>query len=669
MEKGNKDKKKRMLKIGVKLVIVFCVVTSLALYMLGSTARKSASNMIENNAKDNAQEIANLTANSVEIFFREYEDLIGIFGANPNIRKITIGDFYRERLSELMQNIYDANEHISALYFINTRGSVFSYPEMNGGSENLAETPIYLDAVEKDGITWSLPRVDENGDYYFTVSMPIYNDTGYRLYGVAAMDVYIDYISEILNQTKIGKTGYPILVSQDLVTLTHPTADIVGKKLPIPAIEKMIHDDNHVATDYEFQGDEKFATFQTVENAGIHILVTMNRSEFGDQVSRLSNIILIAIVIALIISALIAFVFAKSITKGTKVVLSNMEKIKSGDLTAKIHVKSNDEIGAIGQYLQDTIDGVAGLIRNVQVVSEELSVSAQNLAATAEETSASSDEVARTVDEIAQGASDQASDAESGAVVARELSMKFQELSDNTNILLSSTREVVTANEDGVKAIDRLRTRTELSDKANADIEVVINELNLKTQSISSILDAISSIAEQTNLLALNASIEAARAGEHGRGFAVVADEIRKLAEESSRSAEEIREIVVNIQSDSNQTVDSMSQVKEIAEEQTKAVSLVNNAFESISSSVGHISKNIDAISASVLDLEDDKNAIVSSIDNISAVSEETAASSEEVTATMQQQNEAVEEVARAADTLNEISVHLKNELNKFKLD
>jgi methyl-accepting chemotaxis protein len=566
-----------------------------------------------------------------------------------------------------MNNIYNANDEVLALYYISESGDMNLYPSANiDESTDYTQLEQYQATVAAGDVTWVGPKTAEDGTNYFTVAMPVGEDS---VTGVAAMDVSINAIAEILNNIKIGETGYPILVTDDLITMSHPNPDVVGVQLPVPEIEEMILNDNHVAVDYYWNDDHKFATFQTSEKSGLHILATMETSEFEDQVSELKLYVYVIMASAVIFGVIVAIFFARSISKGTKVVMSNMEQIKNGDLTAKVHVKSNDEIGAIGKYLQETIDGVALLIRNVQVVSDELSESAQNLAATAEETSASSDEVARTVEEIAQGATDQAGDAEAGAVVARDLSLKFQELSDNTDVLLTSTQDVISANQQGVDAIDGLKEKTALSDKANADIESIINQLNDKTQSISSILDAISSIAEQTNLLALNASIEAARAGEHGRGFAVVADEIRKLAEESSRSAEEIRDIVVVIQNDSNATVKSMSDLKVIAEDQSKAVELVNETFDIISNSVNQITTNIDAISSSVHDLEEDKNAIVTSIDNISAVSEETAASSEEVTATMQQQNMAVEEVARAADTLNEVSVHLKNELSKFKLD
>ena len=676
MSKGTKSKpskvtkEKKMFKIGVKLVIMFCLVIFVALTYVGFSASNQAADIIEENFKSSTQELIIETTQIVDMFFEKYESILHIYAADPNVRKASANAMFKERLIESMETIYNTNVDITGIYYISKAGSIDTVPfaELDE-SVDYSKMEIFEDTIASDGTLWTGPIANDDGTYYMRVSQPVYNTDGSRLYGIVGIDVQLDYISEILNEIKIGESGYPTLIDQNLITLTHPDPSIIGKGVPVPEIIESIEANNHEPIDYHYGDEDKFAVYETSELTGLHILATMKTSEFKEQSSKISLNILVVNVVALLISALVAFVFARTISKGTKIVMEGMDRIKNGDLTASIEVKTNDEIGAIGKTFTETVDGIKGLLKNVQNVSDELTESAQNLAATAEETSASADEVSRTVDEIAQGASDQAGDAEAGAVVARDLSMKFQELSNNTDVLLTSTKEVIDANLEGVKAINDLREKTESSDRANSDIEAIINELNIKTQSISSILDAISSIAEQTNLLALNASIEAARAGEHGRGFAVVADEIRKLAEGSSQSAEEIRDIVINIQTDSNETVKSMEDLKHIAQEQSKAVEMVDDAFGTISTSVDHITENIDMISSSVNDLEEDKNAIVSSIDNISAVSEETAASSEEVTATMQQQNVAVEEVARAAETLNEISVHLKTELDRFKLD
>lgn len=346
-----------------------------------------------------------------------------------------------------------------------------------------------------------------------------------------------------------------------------------------------------------------------------------------------------------------------------------MESVKTGDLTVNIETNSTDEIGLLSHYFGETIEQLSQLIKNIQVVSKDVTLSAQSLAATSEEASASADEVARTVEEIAKGASEQANDAEAGVIVAQSLSDKFNLLSDKTEFMIQSTEDVVNANVQGMEMIGELKTKkTQLAEEANTRIESAVGELDSNTQSIDAILNTISAISEQTNLLALNASIEAARAGEHGRGFAVVADEIRKLAEESSGAADEIRGIVTAIISDSTKTVDEMKLVKNIGSEQADAVLNVDKSFESISISVSKIVEEIYDIKTAVEELIGDKDTIVGSIGNISAVSEETAAASEEVNASMDQQTMAVEEVARAAERLNEISITLNDELSRFKV-
>ncbi len=291
-----------------------------------------------------------------------------------------------------------------------------------------------------------------------------------------------------------------------------------------------------------------------------------------------------------------------------------------------------------------------------------------NLAASSEEASASAEEVSRTVEEIAKGASDQATDSEKGVQIAMSLSTKFTHLNERTVEMISSTEKVVEANVHGTEAISDLKAKTKQTADETEELGKVIGELDGKTQSIGAILDSISAIAVQTNLLALNASIEAARAGEHGKGFAVVAEEIRKLAEESSTAADEIRDITTTIMADSAKTVESMKGVNEIAQEQSEAVENVDGSFTTISTSIGSIVSEIQKIKGSVEELTADKDQIVHAIENISAVSEETAAASEEVSASMDQQSAAVGEVANAAETLNEISLELNNEIDKFKV-
>lgn len=671
MKQKNRPKKQKRNKskfsIGMKFNLTLAVLIAVSLIVLGTVSIFTTGQTLENNAKSTAHELVEQTSQTVELFFREFEDLLIVFSSNPNVRKSASNDVFRLRVFELMENVYVANENVETVFFMSAEESWLSYPKIDDHDYLISKETF--DSMEDSlDITWSAPKKDENGEYYMVVTMPVYNSTHTSYYGVVGIEVNLEYITMLLNNIQLGSRGYPVLIGKDLTTLTHQNSEIVGKPVSVEAIRKAVENEDYSPIDYEYNNEDKFAVLAKAENVDLFILGTMFKDEFRSQVTAIAYTVIIVLGISIAVSVVISFAISRTITKSTNILEENMAHIRQGDLTQKVNVKSKDEIGIIGRHLQETIDAVSSLLKNVHVVSDNLARSAESLASTAEETSASSEDVARTVENIAKGATEQATDADEGAVVARKLSDKFSELSDNTRTLMTSTENVMIANEVGINSMDELKSKSALSDQANKDIELVIKQLNDRTQSISNILNAISSIAEQTNLLALNASIEAARAGEHGRGFTVVAEEIRKLAEESSKSAEEIRDIVSTIQDDSNLTVQSMKALKGFAKEQSLAVVKVNEAFDTISGSIGTITENISSISDNVIALEEDKTAIVSSIENISAVSEETAASAEEVTATMQQQHVAVEEVARAADALNEISIQLKNELNQFKL-
>lgn len=680
--------KRKIISIGSKVLIMTIILLVVSLSVVGISANLKARDILKSTYQSDISQLIVQTGNAVDNYFKKYDAIAEIIATNPNVRKASVNDQYNDNLIESMVNIYESDEDISSIYYLSKGGTKFQVPfnvetaadgtEISNdsvieGREAEFDHQWYYDSIITDQIVWSKPHLDEETKQtVITLSKAVYNTKGTALYGSIGIDITLDRLAEMLNDIKIGEKGYPVLLSGDLVTLTHANPEIIGSTLPIPEINNAIKSGFVEPVDYKWEEEgvleDKFAVYHKIQGKELYILATMYTSEIKEQTSAIIFFVLIIAVSSLIVAAIVSQLFAKTISRPINSLLKVMEKVKDGDLSTDINIKSNDEIGVVGEYFKDAISSISNLLGNVQGVSTELSESATTLAATAEETSASSEEVARTVEEIAGGATNQASDAEEGAIIAKDLSIKFQELSENKDGLVLSTNNVVKANDEGINAIKVLRDKTELSNKANTDIEIVIAELNNKTQNITNILNAISSIADQTNLLALNASIEAARAGEHGRGFAVVADEIRKLAEESSKSAEEIRDIVTNIQSDSKKTVNSMNDLKGIASEQSEAVDLVGGTFDIILTSVDDMSDQIDKIGSSVNSLEEDKDAIVNSIENISAVSEETAAAAEEVTATMAQQTIAVEDLSKSAEVLNEISAHLNDELSKFTL-
>lgn len=315
-----------------------------------------------------------------------------------------------------------------------------------------------------------------------------------------------------------------------------------------------------------------------------------------------------------------------------------------------------------------TIQVLNGILRNIKAASSDAKASAEALATSTQKASSTVDEVSKAIDEIAEGACNQATDTENASQTVSKLSAIFDIMNDKTSEMNRFSERIVGEKDNGTNAIKHLKEKSELAESTNVNVQRAISELDKNTQSISSILDSISAIAVQTNLLALNASIEAARAGEQGKGFAVVAEEIRKLAEESSEAANQIREITTSIVNGSGETVETMKRVSDISSEQKNAVKHMEKSFNEISESIIGITKGIQSVKASSDELALVISDIVNTISNISAVSEESAATSEEVNASMHQQSSAVDEIASEAKALNAISVRLKEDLDKFKV-
>lgn len=673
MSKNKSEGVKVKRSIRTLIMLAFVAVLTITLALVSGGTYLKLNSTLKMNAEQETGQLTQSIDNAISSYLMHFSKTIDSVSLQESTRKASTDAIAEQSLLSLLGTTVKANPDILYFYMGTESGKMIMMPADDLGADyDPRQRDWYIAAKATKDTIWTDPYFDDTVDQMVvTACKSIYDDQG-KFVGVLALDVALTSINEQTSQLRVGEKGYAILVDRNNVIISHKDSAKIGKPLETKALLEATADPNKTTIYYDYkEGNatkQKLGVIHSMAIGDWKIIATYYMDELEKEVNGLMVFTLLCGLVSLILSFILILLITSGFNKNIRKLVETMKIARTGNLSIQSNIVSKDEIGLLSQYFDETITELGQLVGNVQHVSSELTNAAQNLAATSEEVSASADEVAKTVEDIAKGAEDQALDAEKSAMTSRDLSNQFKSLNHITGNMLNSAKLLNQANQTSFDAIHNLTETNVKSNEANVMISEAVDQLSQKTQQIGGILDAISAISVQTNLLALNASIEAARAGEHGRGFAVVAEEIRKLAEESSRSADEVRLIVGNIQVDSKKTVTSMDLLKENAAAQDSSVKSVLDAFGTIGEAYSQISGHIGNIEQSVKELTVSQEIIHGNIENISAVSEQTAAAAEEVTASMDQQVSAVEEVAKSAQQLNEISTMLSKEISHFKI-
>ncbi|GEL77731.1 methyl-accepting chemotaxis protein [Tenuibacillus multivorans] len=372
--------------------------------------------------------------------------------------------------------------------------------------------------------------------------------------------------------------------------------------------------------------------------------------------------------IAAVIGIIAVLLFVRRITNKLTTVQDGLSSVAEGDLSHPVEVKSNDELGDLADSYNQMIDNMRGLISSVIDTSEQVAASSEQLSANADETTRASEQISGSIQEVSNGNEQQVENVTRSTNFVEDISNNIREISNRTERVTSSSVETSEKAGHGERVITQAVDQMESISSNVTNIGDVIKKLDERSNEIEQILQMINDISEQTNLLALNAAIEAARAGEHGKGFAVVADEVRKLAEQSSESTNQISTIIYEIRDQTKYAVESVEQGVLSVDEGRELVNRAGQSFNDISEAVTQVSSRMKEVNESITEIEERNESLVSSMDELNNYTDNTSTLAQEVASATEEQTASVEEVTSASSALAQMAQELQETAAKFKL-
>lgn len=530
----------------------------------------------------------------------------------------------------------------------------------------------YKDALQKGKISFTDPYVDAlTNKYVISAAVPLKAADG-SIKGVIGEDVQMDSFTENIKKVNLHGIGYAFLSDSKGTIIAHPDSKLVTKNVvDIPGLKNLGQEmlaSKQGSKVYEVDGEKKLIIYNKIPSTGWLMAITVSEADAYRQLAELRTKYIIIVVSTLLLVAGFALWFANKLAKPMAELTVNAQKMAEGDLTVKSVVVGKDEVACLATAFNQMSGNLRGLIKQIAESARTVDSAAQDMQSSSREAGQVTEQIATTVNDLAQGAGAQAESMQKGAGMVSDISNSVEIISQNTDNSARRAQGAQSAVEQGYQAVMHQSELMIKSHEATQNVGQAITALADKSKMIGQIVEVIGNIAGQTNLLALNAAIEAARAGEQGRGFAVVADEVRKLAEQTAHSSQEIAKLVQDIQQGTDQAVREMQSSEAIIGQQEKAVDQTETNFNQIKDYVAQIASQIQQIAAEVTQLSDKATDVTGVINDVAAVAEESAAATEEVAAATEEQTSAVETIAQQADKLAAEAKKLERQIAGFKI-
>ncbi len=401
------------------------------------------------------------------------------------------------------------------------------------------------------------------------------------------------------------------------------------------------------------------------------VFVGTDKEQKNAVISHIMLTIGAAVCVVMIICAGAGIKMSSAMSRSIRTSIGVVEKVAGGNLDVWVDDKllnRKDEIGDLSKVAIKLRDAMKTVIMDISANANALLNAGTDLKSVADKTNGTMEQVRSAVTMIVDNSSEQARNSQSTSEHMKIMGENITETSGEVDMLDNNAASMQQSSEKASETLEKLRI-------INTDVERIINDVKEQTirtnNSVQKIQDAtsfISSIAEETNLLSLNASIEAARAGESGRGFAVVAGQIKKLAEQSNTSSQEIDDTARILMEDSTKAVELMKQMQDIMVSQSASMEETQAVVAGVLAEIESSMKSIELIKASTHKLEASRNKVVSAVDELSEIAQNNVEGTKKTHQETEEVADTFRQVSDSAEKLREIAGQLADSIDYFKI-
>ena len=690
----------------ISIISVICAIVGYELY------RRNAAQFND----FTSQQYSNIRK-SIDIFIQNGKNVVTMLAAHPAVRGAdeTIYNYTIEaQKSGIIYTHTGKAEQELVTLFRSVEGSFTEFQDVYMGTRwgGIATSWTGEDELGYDPRQrpWYKQAVEANGDivitpvYIATDNTPVVamakaiKDGNGALLGCVGVDINLTDLTSFINDIRIGNTGYCMLIQDDgmILAAANHSAFISKNLSDVDAAFAKITQKKEGSVFITLDGKNRKAYIFPFPELGWKLVIFVEQNEILSLFYALVRIMVLIGLVMFVLYFTLAFMAARALKRYFARLETLLGKIAAGDLTDRIKVKRNDEIGRLMTHLNMATEHSHTMLAALREEADKMTAIGSDLSSNMEETAAAVKQISSNATTVKEKALMQAAGVTETAATGEQIQGKLSllvkgitrqsESITQSSALITSTAEnmlrinkILSQNDELIKTVyGQMKAGTDGARAANEFVKKIAE----RSEALLEASQVIQNIASQTNLLAMNAAIEAAHAGESGKGFAVVADEIRKLAEESNMQGKQIGAVIkesteiiaqvseAGIQAEKTFT-DVYGLISNISKKEDSIVNLMREQEENgaqVLSAIETINKvTRDVSSASVEMLEGGKQ-ITAEMQKLAEITRETTDSMTEIASGAEQITDAVEEVVSLAEQNKTSIEHLAQEVNKFKI-